>query len=325
MRFESEMQETKLRQAIGFFLSALITVGCARVADSTESIQPRNSVGIINGLKLEKDHPLAKAVVTLEINAGEKFEDWGRCSGLLIDPYVVLTAAHCLEKVAGGALMPPKLENLAFEIYGPTVLVRDFDYNLTYASLVVVHEGFKRSGTAFKADEKGYVNDLALVLLARPLFAYDPEFPKIRLDQEGLARTGERVTVFGTGISDGRINVNGRFEIYGYGRYLKEFGVVAKSLSGVFPDWTFDDVIYLGNTYINDHGTVCNGDSGGPAIIQKDGTPVVVGVVSFGDLHCWSSGGLVSVHAHYDWISKTYQALKDNSPWGWLKRLGLID
>jgi hypothetical protein len=46
-------------------------------------------------------------------------------------------------------------------------------------------------------------------------------------------------------------------------------------------------------------GGACNGDSGGPALIEKNGAPLVVGTVSYGDSGCQSFDVLIRTSAHY--------------------------
>jgi hypothetical protein len=179
------------------------------------------------------------------------------CSGTLIAPRVVLTAAHC-------ALTAPASLSVLF---GPTVSAPVAQLRVLE---ILVHPGW---------DPDTLVDDLALLRLSgapptgvRPI----PALPA-RLSITG-ADAGQLELIF-SGF--------GKTETGQLGTKIAvrdTLGLVCESPSGCsyFGQLASDHTL----CYAQSPGGPCDGDSGGPALAMRDGAEFVAGVTSFGDSRC---------------------------------------
>lgn len=218
-------------------LLALLALSCES-EDSSVLALGEEQQAIIGGT----DDPVDHAVVAV-------FVSGGLCTGTLVAPQVVLTAAHCV---------------------GDSI-----------------EAGFKQSGSVRFGDGRGpwtesidivdmtmhrlynppafLEHDIALVRLARPAPASIQPIPisTRHLTQDDI---GLQLRVVGFGNNDG-VNASGS------GRKRQ----MTVPLREVFPAHIgFGDYLY--NT--------CQGDSGGPTFATFDGVEVVVGVTSYGSNQC---------------------------------------
>jgi secreted trypsin-like serine protease len=175
------------------------------------------------------------------------------CTGEVISPHVILTAAHCVSPAEVGA-------NAAFHVLAAP------DFNAAQASdfLTVKETHFN---TLFDPNNLNGGNDVGVVILNNPISA-----PVLPLNRAPLtqAMVGQPVRFVGYGLSDATAQA---------GAGLK------RQTTTTLTDFT-DVLIHFSD---GAHET-CNGDSGGPAFMTLNGTEVVVGLTSFGDVSC-SQGG----------------------------------
>jgi hypothetical protein len=156
------------------------------------------------------------------------------CSGSLVAPNVVLTAAHC--QIEPGA----------------EAIVMDFDERLDSQLVVeVVSHRYHKGGDSFSD------HDIALVRLADDL-AEAPLPIKVARDESNLI--GAELTVVGLGVVDG-VALNGGGE--------KRVGTFI--VTSAIKD-------YITGDGGDERRSICFGDSGGPALLDVDGTATVIGV-----------------------------------------------
>ena len=205
------------------------------------------ALAVINGEVSRDPDGLRASVVRIESTRGEI------CSGTLIGPDLVLTAAHCVMHRAG---------------YSVVAVDRSFRQQRILAIAASMHPDFVPGTTP--EDQPGI--DLALIKLERPLGAdFQP------LDPRGSAiATGEAVDIAGFGVvAENRRGTAGTLR----SAQLVSIGSleVANRVTMVTDRRRFAETTGSG---------ACLGDSGGPILRGGRGGYQVVGVVS------WSSGAM---------------------------------
>ena len=209
---------------------------------------PASAGAVIQG-EVSRDPNGARAfVVRIESTQGEI------CSGTLIAPDLVLTAAHCVMHRAG---------------YSVIAVDRGFRSRRVGAAAVSMHPDFVPGTTP--EDQPGV--DLALIKLAQPMGA---DFAPLDPRGAGSIGTGDAVDIAGFGVvAENRRNT---------ARTLRQAHLVSIGSLQVANRVT---VVTDRRRFAETAGAgACLGDSGGPILSGGPGGYRIVGVVS------WSSGAL---------------------------------
>ncbi|MBB4664950.1 S1 family peptidase [Conexibacter arvalis] len=189
------------------------------------------------------------------------------CTGTVIAPAIVLTAAHCLLDAATGAPRPAG---------GVVVTVGRLDRRapggqLLTAARLLVHPAY---------DPRELRADLALIVLSSAAAA--SPLAVAGADDAGLAVGGATATIAGWGLSAPSAATAAQRLLTATTTIL-DAGACRRLLGAGFDP--------VGTLCVVDApafaAATCRGDSGGPLIVLRpDGTPVVVGVTSWGSQDC---------------------------------------
>jgi secreted trypsin-like serine protease len=192
------------------------------------------------------------------------------CTGEVISPHVVLTAAHCVSPAEVG-------QGAVFTVYnGP-----NFD-QATQAQLWAVSE--THFNPLFDTNNLNGGNDVGVAILKNPA----PVTP-IAINRAPLDTTYVGKSV--------------RFVGYGLDNAAAQTGAGMKRQTTT----TLSDYTALLLHFTDGTHETCNGDSGGPAFMTVGGSEVIVGLTSFGDVNCNQGGYDTRVDAMLSFIDPYVQ------------------
>lgn len=248
----------------------------------------------IVGGKIVKDGRYPYAAILFD-------KERGYCSGALIHPQVVLTAAHCTESDYVGVKVGVR-NWLLDDIYG-----REY-YGKTIAK-AIVHPDFKKNENRFYAD---MVGDLALLVLSGPLPADAitirlPNSTTVipsKLDSVGYGTTSEGGSAMSTELRSVQLDSVARARC---NTLLNKLNPKAYNLT---------DAVVCAGVLAGGRDT-CQGDSGGPLFI-KGASPkddVIVGLTSFGEgcARKNAPAGYTNLKKYEKWIKSELNKLVKNS------------
>lgn len=264
---------------------------------------------IINGFEMTAKNSLTMSIVAL-YDTKNKFI----CTGSLITPNVVLTAAHCA---------PKKISDLK------VIFASDVDEMLNTREPDIKQE-YVLNATDFKVSDKWDPNneaveidlgDIALVKFRGSLPAGYAPATFLR-DQSALKR-GAIVTVAGFGVNLVESTPIDPKKYRNLDQAIEDGDVICddRNQNCVEVEMSGDGLLRQTQAPISSlqeteirlderKAGTCSGDSGGPAYLELDGEYYLFGVTSRGSLLCDNTGVYTNALEYKDWIVKTIPLLK---------------
>jgi secreted trypsin-like serine protease len=190
------------------------------------------------------------------------------CTGEVISPHVVLTAAHC----TGGE--DPTVTNAVWRVY----LGNDLS-KATAADLLPVKAAHYNS--KFDVNNLPAGNDVGVAIMQNALPTTITPLPYNRASMDS-GFDGKPVRLVGYGLDNGTAQT---------GAGIKRTTTTALT----------DHTALLLHFGDGTHET-CNGDSGGPALMTVGGKETIVGLTSYGDVACAMGGYDTRVDSMTAWI-----------------------
>jgi MYXO-CTERM domain-containing protein len=261
-----------------------VLAGCASEVDSGPGLSTTDHE-IIRGTQASVGQ--FPTVVAILIANGNR----GLCTGTLVAPDIVLTAAHCIHpRILGYSTQAQVTANTS-------IVFDDVNLNDGVGQRIAAAETIPITGFGQPGDP-----DVGLIFLASELTDRTPT-------PLNLTPSKASVGVLGT--------------LVGFGE--TETGTFGRLLYGADKSSTSCGVIGMGNLrflcYDQRSGSgICQGDSGGPVLSEVDGVTKVIGIASFGDQTCGQFGAHMRVDA-----SETRGFLLANAPQLVCRRDGACD
>jgi len=260
---------------------ACLATALVALAPQTTAASPSARPTVVNGVPVSIGEIPWQAL--LIVGDGDQR---ALCSGALITPTVIASAAHCLQGVSPGSVKA---------WLGVSRLSEAKDAGARRVAGIVVHPGF---------DARSLTNDIALVQLAEPVdLTAGPRLIALPFGQDPATwpAAGSPATISGWGatVTDGRESdqlLRGDVQVLAAptspcGQYGPAFNS-SSLICGGLPSGAVD---------------TCQGDSGGPFTVVANGVPVLAGLTSNG-VECASAvypGLYTRLTTYLPWIQQS--------------------
>jgi V8-like Glu-specific endopeptidase len=234
-------------------------IGCGAKQEAAQPVAAEDAQPIIGG-ESDTGDPAVVAVYAQQLGATSGF----LCTGTVIAPTVVLTAAHCVSPEETGA-------NARF------VVLTAADVNKRGGQQLAVREVHANPRWSPDALEDGH--DEGIVILQEPTSIAPLPFNRKPIT---TGMVGSALRIVGYGLNDG----------------IDQTGAGVKRQAMTKLRDVAGPLIQVGD---RKKGT-CNGDSGGPAFMKLGGVETIVGTTSYGNATCTDGGFDARVDVDLDFI-----------------------
>jgi secreted trypsin-like serine protease len=223
------------------------------------------------------------------------------CSGTVVAPRVVLTAAHCVEDIESGDFTKPGEYAVATNIANPKQAHAENVFGVT-----AVH--------VFPSFDPGAIHgDAAVLILSRPTSA--APIALAGPEDAALYDGGAAVTVAGWGLTRAQ-NRQAPANLRAATMTVQTARACQRKTRGFYEVFSPALQLCLLSPPADKSGT-CFGDSGGPAIAQRaDGTPIELGVISVVGPLCTPQAPNVLTRVDHvsAWVSEWIAATESGAP-----------
>ncbi|HEX5982902.1 MAG TPA: serine protease, partial [Solirubrobacterales bacterium] len=222
------------------------------------------------------------------------------CTGTVVAPRVILTAAHCIESQESGVFTPPSAYAVATGITSPREATAPNIFRVTEAH---IFPGF---------DPGTLRGDAGILVLDRPTAA--PPLPMASAADAALYAGGAPVQLAGWGLTKASAR-SGPGSLRTTGMTVQTPPLCKRKTRSYYSPYSPAAQLCTLATPPKSGG--CFGDSGGPAIGQRpDGLPVHLGIVSTGGPFC--STKLPNILTRTDlvstWVTEWVAAVEAGAP-----------
>jgi trypsin len=222
------------------------------------------------------------------------------CTGTVVAPRVVLTAAHCVESVEKGTITQPSRYALSTGIADPRQAKPDDIFHVV-------------ANHVFPGFDPGIIHgDAAILVLDRPTTA--PPIPLAGAGDAALYAGGAEAQLTGWGLTRGNAR-QAPPHLRATTTVVKPASFCRQKISPFYKPF-----LPTAQTCVlsSDHASGgCFGDSGGPAIGKRaDGSAVQLGITSTGGPECSTKEPTVLTRVDFisTWVSEWVAAIETGSP-----------
>jgi secreted trypsin-like serine protease len=223
------------------------------------------------------------------------------CTGTVVAPRLVMTAAHCALTGTGHVAVPAN--------YTVTTGVADLRDarapNRSDVTQVLVFPKFEPSRVSY---------DAALLVLAAPVAA--PALPLAAPEDAGLRAPGVPVSIAGWGLTSVE-PLRETTVLHEADSVVQSDEFCQRQLRRILPFFSSASQLCIKSLPGPFFASLCHGDSGGPAIARRpDGTQVQIGVISLGASNCGAKHPqvLARVDRVSSWVRQWTDAVEHGAP-----------